>query len=119
MSSRRLTAVLSALALAAVAAPASASAATPMKSCKPVTGRPGGTAIWRAHHIRLTQGFSCKKARRNIRTWIGFGGYMDNSRALAPWTCSFDTPIRCRLRTSFGGTKPMRTYRMRFDIKNL
>jgi hypothetical protein len=45
---------------------------------------------------------------------------MDTPRALAPWTCpSFGDPVRCRLRTSFGGTKPMRTYRMRFYIKNL
>jgi hypothetical protein len=90
-----------------------------MKSCDAVKGHPGGSATWRVHHIRLTQGFSCRSARKNIRTWIGFGGMMDNSRALAPWHCSFGPATRCRLRTSFGGTKPMRTYYLRFRISSV
>ena len=61
-----------------------------MKSCRSVTGHPGGNATWRAHHIRLTKSFKCRDARQNIKTWI-----------------------------DFGGTKPMRTYRLRFRIKNL
>jgi hypothetical protein len=69
--------------------------------------------------MRVSQRFSCKRARQNVRTWIGFGGMMDHPRALAPWRCSFGARVRCRLRTSFGGTKPLRTYRLRFRIKNL
>ena len=113
-----LSIAVAGLLLAAMAAPAPASAAA-MKHCASVTGKPGPTATWRAHHIRLSQGFACKRARRNVKTWIGFGGMMDTPRALAPWRCSFGARTRCRLRTSFGGTKPLRTYRLRFRIKNL
>jgi hypothetical protein len=101
--------------LAAAASPASAA----MKRCDSVTGHPGGSATWKVHDIRLSPRFACKHARQNIRTWIGFGGMMDNPRALAPWRCNFGARTRCRLRTSFGGTRPMRTYYLRFRIKSV
>jgi hypothetical protein len=112
-----LAAAIAALLFSGPAAATPASAA--MKSCHSVTGHPGGSATWRAHHVRLSTGFSCRRARRNVKTWIGFGGMMDNPRALAPWRCEFGTRVRCRLRTSFGGTKPTRTYRLRFRIKSV
>lgn len=112
-----LAASVAALAFTALAAPAPADAA--MQGCRGVTGHPGGTATWKVYNIRLTKGFGCKRARRNIRTWIGFGGMMDHPRALAPWRCNFTGRVRCRLRTSFGGTRPMRTYRLRFSIRNV
>ena len=97
-------------------------AATPATAapniCRPFTGEPGGNATWRIHQIRLTTGFSCRDARGNIASWIGFGAMMDSPRALPPWTCAFGTVVRCRLRTSFGGTRPERTYRLRFRISN-
>jgi hypothetical protein len=113
----RIAIVAVALAVTTMAAPASADAA--MKGCSAVKGRPGGDAVWRAHHIRVSNGIKCKRARQNIRTWIGFGGMMDHPRALAPWRCKFGVRPRCKLRTSFGGTKPMRTYRLRFRIKSV
>jgi hypothetical protein len=99
------------------AAPASADAA--MKRCDSVTARVGGSPVtWKADRIRLSTGFRCKAARSNIRSWIRFGGRMDNPRALAPWRCRFGARNACRLRTSFGGRKPMRTYRLRFRLQN-
>jgi hypothetical protein len=112
-----LAAAIAALVLTALTAPAPAAAA--MQGCRSVTGHPGGNATWKVHHIRLTKGFGCRRARQSIKTWIGFGGMMDHPRALAPWTCEFGPRTRCRLRTSFGGTKPMRTYRLRFRIKSV
>jgi hypothetical protein len=112
-----LAAAIAAFALTALAAPAPADAA--MKGCASVTGHPGGNATWKVHKIRLTRSFSCKQARKNIKTWIGFGGMMDHPRALAPWRCTFGVRTRCKLRTSFGGTKPMRTYRLKFRIKSV
>jgi hypothetical protein len=116
---RRLLAVLPIAVLALLlVSPASADAA--LKHCHKVTKRVGGSPVtWTAHHIRLSHGFKCKDARSNIRTWIGYGGMMDNPRALAPWRCNFGGDRnRCRLRTSFGGTRPLRTYRLRFRLRN-
>ena len=110
-----LASAIAALALAASAAPASAA----MKRCDSVKGHPGGSATWKVHDIRLSRRFACKDARQNIRTWIGFGGMMDSPRALAPWRCTFGARTRCRLRTSFGGSRPMRTYYLRFRIKSV
>jgi hypothetical protein len=119
MDGRKLAVAVVLALLAVLGTSASASAAPALKRCAKVTGHPGGSATWQVHHIRLTQGFSCKRARRNIKTWIGFGGMMDNPRALAPWRCEFGPRTACRLRTSFGGTKPLRTYRLRFRIKSV
>jgi hypothetical protein len=116
---KSLIAILTlALSTAVLATPASADAA--MKRCHRVKQRVGGSPVtWTAHHIRLSRRFRCRDARRDIRTWIGFGGMMDNPRALAPWRCNFGgTRNRCRLRTSFGGTRPMRTYYLRFRLRN-
>jgi hypothetical protein len=112
----RAAAFLIALALGCIVLASPAQAAT--KRCSSVTGHPGGSATWKIDQIRLTVGFSCKHARSNIRTWVGFGGMMDNPKALAPWRCRFGTRPRCTLRTSFGATKPMRTYKLRFRIRN-
>ena len=84
-----------------------------------MTGHPGGRATWKIDQIRVTAGFSCKRARSNIRTWVGFGGMMDNPDALAPWRCRFGTRPRCTLRTTLGGTQPIRTYTLRFRIRNV
>jgi hypothetical protein len=115
---RRLIALPTLALLAALLAPP-ASADAAMKSCHRVKQRVGGSPVtWTAHHIRLSRRFRCRDARSNIRTWIGFGGMMDNPRALAPWRCNFGARNRCRLRTSFGGTRPMRTYYLRFRLRN-
>jgi hypothetical protein len=108
-------AVVLASACLALASPVQAAT----KRCSSVTGHPGGSATWKIEQIRVTAGFSCKRARGDIRTWVGYGGMMDNPQALTPWRCRFGTRPRCTLRTNFGGTKPMRTYTMRFRIRNV
>ena len=114
----RVRPFLIALAFACLAVAAPAQAAT--KRCSSVTGHPGGSATWKIDQIRVTAGFSCKRARSNIRTWVGFGGMMDNPQALAPWRCQFSgTRPSCKLRTTLGGTKPLRTYRLRFRIRSV
>jgi hypothetical protein len=107
--------IAAACACSALAAPAQAAT----KGCGSVTGHPGGSATWKIDQIRLSTGFSCKRVRSNIRTWVGFGGMMDNPRALAPWRCHFGTRPRCSLRTTLGGTKPLRTYKLRFRIRSV
>ena len=89
----RVSPFVIALAFACLALASPAQAAT--KRCSPVTGHPGGNATWKIDQIRVTSGFSCKRARSNIRTWV------------------------CTLRTTLGGTKPKRTYRLRFRIRNV
>jgi hypothetical protein len=107
-----------ALAVACIGLASPAQAAT--KRCASLKGHPGGSATWKIDQIRVTTGFiTCKRVRSNIRTWIGFGGMMDNPRALAPWRCRFGARPRCTLRTTRGGTHPLRTYRLRFRIRNV
>jgi hypothetical protein len=113
----RVSLFVIALACACLALASPVQAAT--KRCSSVTGHPGGSATWKIDQIRVTSGFSCKRARSNIRTWVGFGGMMDNPEALAPWRCRFGTRPSCTLRTTLGGTKPMRTYKLRFRIRNV
>ena len=75
-----------------------------------------------ADHIRVTKSFPCEFVRGDIKRWLKDGARGGPSnRELKPWTCNFHlkyhgyrAQIRCKLRTSFGGTKPMRTYRLRF-----
>lgn len=111
---RRLLPLLAVAATLTAAAPATAAT----KGCRSVTARVGDAPVrWTAHHIRLTRGFRCRDARQNIRTWIRYGGYMDHPRALAPWRCNFGRRNRCRLRTSFGGTRPERVYYLRFRLR--
>ena len=43
---------------------------------------------------------------------------MTDRHTLIPWTCEFGNRVRCRLRTSFGGTRPERVYRLRFRLRN-
>ena len=43
---------------------------------------------------------------------------MTDKHTLVPWTCEFGNRVRCRLRTSFGGTRPERVYRLRFRLRN-
>ncbi len=109
-----LVAAIAGLVVAATVTPTPAHAA--MKRCASLSGHPGGTATWRIDRIRLTKGFGCSAARKDIKTWIGFGGMMDNSRALAPWRCRFGVQPRCTLRTNRGSTQPLRTYRLQFRI---
>ncbi len=104
-----------ALALAPSAAPAAS-----RKACKPVTDATYG----KSDRIRVTRGFKCSDARQSIEGWYlngasarrGFPGPVD----IPGWSsCSGRISgghprISCRLRTSFGGTKPERTYRMTF-----
>ncbi len=120
---RRLVIVLLAAAsLLAVpaAAPATARAAT-LKPCAGLRDAEEGKIF----RVRLSRGFSCRDARTNLGSWLGFGAPMTVGRPDIPggWRCSgpssFGTYIRyiCRLTTSFGGTKPERTYRLvyRYD----
>lgn len=108
--------ILVAAATGILAAPASARTT---KGCPP----PIHVKRWgSADHIRVTKSFPCKLARQSIKFWLqdGAPGGPTN-RELKPWRCNFHLqgqgfrgPIRCKIRTSFGGTKPLRTYRMRF-----
>jgi hypothetical protein len=80
-----------------------------------------------ADHIRVTKSFKCKDVRSDVRRWLADGAPGGpTNRELRPWTCKFGMKpgsarqrVRCKLRTSFGGTRPLRTYRMRFvyDIR--
>ena len=115
----RVALILIASAGAVLAAPAATAAARTTKGCPhPIHVKRWGSA----DHIRVTKSFPCKLARQAIRFWLqdGAPGGPTN-RELRPWTCDFHSkltgyraPIRCKIRTSFGGTKPLRRYRMRF-----
>ncbi|MDO8210269.1 hypothetical protein [Conexibacter sp. CPCC 206217] len=107
-----LTALFSALVLTVAAGSASAAAPPPrLKSCKSVSGRAGGV-----DQIRLTKTFACPDARQNIGSWLTFV----DSRGPRPWTCTHRGASvsywRCHLRTSFGGTRPLRLYRLNFRL---
>lgn len=109
-------AAAAALVLAGGAAPSAADAAQ-TKSCPTFQKRLGGQDLtWRVQSIRLTRGFSCRDAKLNVSSWISLGAKSSTPKSLTPWTCTFDARIRCRLRTSFGGSRPMRTYRLSFRI---
>jgi hypothetical protein len=96
------------LALAVSPAPASAAAT---KSCRSVSGKAGGV-----DRVRVSRGFSCANARSDIGNWLSFV----DERGPRPWTCrSSGASVQrwsCRLRTSFGGTKPERTFRLTFRL---
>ena len=103
--------------LVVLAAPAGAHAE--LRLCKGLTVPVGGAPVtWKVSKVRLTEGFACKDARRDVRNWIRGGGYMTDKHTLVPWTCEFGNRVRCRLRTSFGGTRPERVYRLRFRLRN-
>jgi hypothetical protein len=113
-----LTLILATVAMLAL--PLATAGARSTKGCRPpIVHDIYGTA----DHIRVTKSFPCRRARKAIRRWLrdGAPGGPTN-RELRPWTCDFENkmigmwrmPIRCKLRTSFGGTRPMRTYRLRF-----
>jgi hypothetical protein len=116
---RLLTAAACGLAALAVA-PAAAPAAT-LKPCRGLSDREEG----RIFKVRLTRGFSCAAARQNLASWFGAGSPMTVGRPDLPggWRCgppsAFGSYIRyrCTLRTSFGGTRPERTFRLvyRYD----
>ena len=115
---RLLPPVLLSAVLLALAAPAGARAE--LRNCKGVQSQLGDApATWKVHHVRLTRGFACRDARRDIRRWLRGGGYMTDEHTLIPWTCNFTGRVRCRLRTSFGGTQPERVYRLRFGIRSV
>jgi hypothetical protein len=110
------TVAVAACSLAVLAATAPAASA---KTCRGVKDRQEG-AIFR---VRVSSAFPCSGVRTNLRSWLGFGAPMRVGRPLLPggWTCgpphtNGTRGIRyfCRLRTSFGGTKPLRTYRLNF-----
>ena len=102
-----LVALLAGLAVLVAAAPASAE----LRGCKGVSGRAGG-----AGKITLTKTFACADARRDVKWWLDG---IDN-HGPKPWTCTHRgasvAKYRCRLRTSFGGTKKLRTYHLRFTF---
>jgi hypothetical protein len=90
-----------------------------LRSCKGLQARVGDSPVaWRVSKVRLTEGFACRDARRDVRRWIRGGGHMTDRHTLIPWTCEFGNRVRCRLRTSFGGTRPERVYRLRFRLRN-
>jgi hypothetical protein len=100
--------------LTAAVLPASAPAAA-MKACAEVRDPAHGSA----YRIRLSPGFSCRDARTNLGSWLGQDAPdSDNGRPLVPggWRCgpphAFGEYVRyrCTLRTSFGGTRPLRTF---------
>jgi hypothetical protein len=116
---RALALTLILAAVAVLALPVAAASARTTKGCPPpISHDRFGTA----DHIRVTKSFPCRRARRAIRRWLreGAPGGPTN-KELRPWTCDFRNkltgfrmPIRCKLRTTFGGTRPRRTYRLRF-----
>ena len=113
---RRLLALAVPL-LVLLAVPAGAHAE--LRFCKGLQARVGDSPVtWKVSKVRLTEGFACRDARRDVRRWIRGGGYMTDRHTLIPWTCEFGNRVRCRLRTSFGGTRPERVYRLRFRLRN-
>ena len=48
---------------------------------------------WKVSKVRLTEGFACKDARRDVRNWIRGGGYMTDKHTLVPWTCEFGNRV--------------------------
>ena len=114
---RLLPLVIAGALLIAVVAPAAARAE--LRNCAGLEARVGDAPVtWEVRHVRLTRGFACRDARRDVRRWIRGGGYMTDKHTLLPWTCEFGARVRCRLRTSFGGTRPERVYRLRFRLSN-
>jgi hypothetical protein len=118
------TAVLRAVLLGAVAfavpassagaatAPADAAAAgARTKSCRSVSGRAGGV-----DRIRLSESFACRDARADIGGWLN----LFQPSGPRPWTCTHRgasvTRWSCHLRTSFGGTRPLRRYTLTFRL---
>ena len=102
-----LVALLAGLALLVAVAPAGAS----LRGCKGVSGQAGG-----AGKITLTKTFACADARRDVKWWLD--GI--DSHGPKPWKCTHRgtsvAKYRCHLRTSFGGTKKLRTYHLRFTF---
>lgn len=91
---------------------ASAAKAPALKSCRGgLSGRAGGV-----NRIRVTRGFSCREAKRSIGGWLN----LFQQSGPPPWRCSFRGDSisywRCHVRTSFGGTRPLRTYRLTFRL---
>jgi hypothetical protein len=97
-------AVGAAAALAAAAVPASAAS----HSCRSFSARAGGV-----DHIRVTNGFKCRDVMQTLRPWAS----APDRYGPPPWRCrsrQAGLRWRCKLRTSFGGTRPERLYRLRF-----
>ncbi|MET0685833.1 MAG: hypothetical protein ABW060_10995 [Solirubrobacteraceae bacterium] len=114
---RRLLLLAALPLLALLAAPAGAHAE--LRFCKGMEVPVGDAPVsWKVSKVRLSEGFACEDARRDVRRWIRGGGYMTDKHTLIPWTCEFGNRVRCRLRTSFGGTRPERVYRLRFRLRN-
>ncbi len=110
-------AVLAAAATLIISAgPAAAAQPASYRSCGPAIKH---SRFGQVYRIRVTTGFPCRSARDRLRRWLADGA---SYQGMAPWTCNLpyrklDTYRdlnRCRLRTSFGGTKPLRTYRLGF-----
>lgn len=116
---RALAAALAA-ATALVLGLAPAAPAAPRKVCKPVSDRTYG----KSDRIRVSRGFKCRDARRSIKGWYAQGAStregLPGPVDIPGWSActgriSGGYPrISCRVRTSFGGTRPERTYRMTF-----
>lgn len=114
---RAPTLTLAVALVAVLVLPVATASARTTKGCKPPVRH---ERFGKADHIRVTKSFSCKLARRSIRNWLADGAPGGpTNKELKPWTCRFGdgyprSRMRCKIRTSFGGTKPLRTYRMRF-----
>jgi len=116
---RALAITLAVAVVTVLAGPVATASARTTKGCPPsIHHKRWGSA----DHIRVTKSFPCKLARQAVRFWLADGAPGGpTNKELRPWTCDFNSkltgyraPIRCKIRTSFGGTKPLRTYRMRF-----
>jgi hypothetical protein len=100
------TAVAGALAACLVA---TSSAGAAMHSCRSFSAAAGGV-----DKIRVTNGFKCRDVMVTLRGWAD----RPDRYGPPPWRCKFrgDSVARwrCKLRTSFGGTRPERTYILKF-----
>jgi hypothetical protein len=102
---RRVIATLTVLAALVVVAPASA--ATHL--CQSFSARAGGV-----DQIRVTDGFTCA----DVMQTLGFWANRPDRYGPPPWKCTRRggsvAHWKCHIRTSFGGTRPLRTYRLSF-----
>jgi hypothetical protein len=102
---RTLVATLAVLATLVVVAPAGAAT----HRCASFSARAGGV-----DQIRVTDGFKCS----DVMQTLGFWANRPDRYGPPPWKCTHRgasvVQWRCHIRTSFGATKPLRTYRLRF-----
>jgi hypothetical protein len=114
---------MAAIAVAVTCGPIGVAQAASYKSCGPaIKHKRFGKAV----RIRVTKRFPCRYARDSIRNWLRGGA--STQYGMEPWNCripyrrlgTYRDLVRCQIRTSFGGTKPLRRYRLGFiyDIRS-